>query len=128
MGLVIGIGTDILKIQRIKKILKGPEGSGFLEKTFTKNELLLSKKHSDSTIFFATRFAGKEAIFKSFGVYWHLDDKLTDIEIIDGDFGEPIVKLSGRFKHISSNEGNYKILLSLSYENDYAIAFAVLVK
>ena len=61
--MVVGIGTDILKIQRIRDGLVG--GESFLKKSFTEQERAQARTRSDPALFYATRFAGKEAVFNS---------------------------------------------------------------
>ncbi|MGM9928746.1 MAG: holo-ACP synthase [Bacillus sp. (in: firmicutes)] len=93
-----GIGTDIVSIQRMKYILSGIEREEFLSKTFTERELRQIQQHN-MPVYLATRFAGKEAVFKAFGTSWRPEDQLTDIEILMKDTGEPYVQL---------NEGKYR--------------------
>jgi len=74
--------------------------------------------------FYASRFAAKEAVFKSL----HIDSdsfQLTDIEIIATEFGGRAVQLSGQIQEIASRKEISKIELSVSHEKDYVIAFAI---
>ena len=71
-------------------------------------------------------FAAKEAIFKTFGIGWHYGVQFNEIEVQEGRFGEPLPVLSGRFAEIAAERGVSKILLSLSFDGDYAIAVAAL--
>ncbi len=75
---------------------------------------------------FATRFAGKEAIFKCFSV--HGDTlRLIDIEILETPDGSPIVCLHGKAAELAARKGITNILLSLSYDTDYAVAYATAI-
>ena len=85
------------------------------------------KSHSDSAAYLAMTFAGKEAIFKCFGIGWETGVKLREIEIRDGDFGEPDPILSGKFAGLASERGVAKALLSLSYDTEYAVGTANLI-
>jgi len=123
---VLGIGTDIVKIQRMQTAVQR-SGRGFLEKIFVQRELEQARSCTDFVIYLATRFAGKEAIFKAFGTGWNTGVKLTEIEIANGKFGEPVVLLSGRFSELASQRNVEKVLLSVSYDTEYAIGFAVLL-
>ena len=86
-----------------------------------------AESHPNPVAYFAITFAAKEAIFKCFGIGWESGVKLTEIEIRDGEFGEPIPLLTGTFAELARERGVTKVLLSLSYETDYAVGSAVLV-
>ena len=58
---ILGIGVDIIQNKRIKFLIKK---KNFIKRTFTKNELKLSKKIKDKTNYFAKRFAAKEVFIK----------------------------------------------------------------
>ena len=123
--MVLGIGVDIVSIERIKNALEG-SGKVFLDKVFTPSEQKRAESHPNPTAYFAMMFAAKEAIFKCFGIGWETGVKLTEIDIKDGKFGEPIPTLTGTFAKLAKERGVTKVLLSLSYEVDYAVATATL--
>ena len=71
------------------------------------------KLFQENLFFLATRFAAKEAIIKATnGKY-----DFKEIEITKAESGKPIPR-------IISND-NISIELSLSYDQDYAIAFCI---
>ncbi len=74
---VIGLGTDIVNINRIKKIYS-KYGNQFLNKILTesekKSEKKLSRFKNVSTI--AKRFAAKEAISKAIGCGFQMESIL----------------------------------------------------
>jgi phosphopantetheine--protein transferase-like protein len=121
--MVIGIGTDILKIQRIRDGL-GRGAESFLKKSFTSREREQATKRSDPALFYATRFAGKEAVFKCFGVSGD-GIRLNDIEILGAETGAPEVALFGHTREIARQKGISNIRISLSYDGEYAVAFAL---
>jgi phosphopantetheine--protein transferase-like protein len=120
--MVIGVGTDILSMERFRGVLEG-DSKSFVEKVFTEKERVQASESHDETAYFATRFSGKEAVFKCFGIHGNV--RLSEIEILDGETGQPQVKLLGEFRRIGEEKGIRDIQISLSYENDYAVAFAV---
>jgi holo-[acyl-carrier protein] synthase len=71
-------------------------------------------------------FAAKEAIFKTFGIGWHSGVQMTEIEVQEGKYGEPIPILKGRFAELAAERGVSRVLVSLSYDGDYAVAVAAL--
>lgn len=120
--MVIGVGTDILSMERFRGVLEG-DSKSFVEKVFTEKERVQASESHDETAYFATRFSGKEAVFKCFGIHGNV--RLSEIEILDGETGQPQVTLLGEFRRIGEEKGIRDIRISLSYENDYAVAFAV---
>jgi holo-[acyl-carrier protein] synthase len=119
---VIGVGTDILGVERLHDVLEDAS-SGFVDKIFTEREKAQADRSGDALSYFATRFAGKEAVFKCFNIHGNV--RLNEIEIIDGETGQPQVTLLGRFLEIARERGVRDVKISLSYENDYAVAFAL---
>ena len=51
---------------------------------------------------------------------------MAEIEVRDGKYGEPLPVLSGKFAELADERGVDKVLLSLSYDGEYAIAVAAL--
>jgi holo-[acyl-carrier protein] synthase len=121
--MILGIGTDILKIQHIRNMYNGTDDP-FFQKTFTENEKKQASVRPDPVIYFSTRFTGKEAVFKSLGIDGS-DIRLDDIEILNSETGQPVVVLSGNVKEIAERKGIKYIHISLSYNDDYAVAFAI---
>jgi holo-[acyl-carrier protein] synthase len=123
LKMVIGIGTDILKIQRIRDNLD-TGGDSFFNKSFTENERRQAQKRPDPLLFYATRFSGKEAVFKCFGIDGGTI-RLNEIEILETDSGQPQVSLLGNIRDLAIARGIKRIQISLSFDTDYAIAFAL---
>jgi len=117
--MIDGIGTDIIGLEKIKQY---SNKKYFLDKVFTKKEIDYAKSKKDRISHLATTFVAKESIFKALGTGW-LDPK--EIEIIRNKNGEPKAILSGKLKKILKNKD---IMLSLSYSNSYAVAFAIIRK
>jgi holo-[acyl-carrier protein] synthase len=120
--MVLGIGADILSMERIHDILEG-ESESFVSKIFTEKEWTQASDTPDPASYLAVRFAGKEAVFKCFGIHGNI--RLSEIEILDAETGQPQVTLLGKFREIAAEKGVMDVQISLSYENEYAVAFAV---
>jgi len=116
------IGIDIIRISRIKKAVDR-SGKTFLRKVYTDRELELGTDVEH----LAMRFAGKEAVFKALRITWEGDMGMKDIEILRGEYGEPVVILHGKIKEIASRLKVADIALSLSYDLDYAVACAIVL-
>src|SRR5512136_956867 len=125
--MVMGIGVDIISISRVKNAVEN-SGKVFLDKVFTPWEQERAESHPNPVAYLAMIFAAKEAIFKTFGIGWETGVQLKEIEVRDGEHGEPIPVLTGRFAELASERDVSRVLLSLSYDGDYAVAVATLSK
>lgn len=125
--MILGIGTDIIEIQRIQ-IAVNKHGN-FLNKIFTENEIEYFKSRNMNVEVIAGNFAAKEAISKSIGTGIR-NLSFLDIEVLRDDLGKPIVNLKGKIlKSIENTFGDrqaYKIHVSISHSKSNAIAYAVL--
>ena len=125
---VIGLGTDIVNINRIKKIYS-KYGNQFLNKILTesekKSEKKLSRFKNASTI--AKRFAAKEAISKAIGYGFSNGIHFKDIEIYNDESGKPYANLNGKAKTIVNKiSKKYNIFLTLSDDKPWAVATALI--
>jgi holo-[acyl-carrier protein] synthase len=123
MPVALGIGVDLITISRMREILE-TSGRVFIEKVFTPREKQRAETHPDRVAYLAMTFAAKEAIFKTFGIGWETGVQFKEIEIQDGEHGEPLPVLTGRFAELAAERGVSRVLLSLSYDGDYAVAVA----
>ena len=125
---IIGIGIDLVENKRFKLLLKNKK---FLERIFTKNEIMISKKKNNKTNYFAKRFAAKEAFSKSLGIGFRNNLNFKDIEILNDKLGKPYFRNSKKIQKIIKEKfktNNYNLFLSISDEKDYSIAFTILQK
>lgn len=123
--MIIGIGVDLVKISRIEKAGNGHRG--FLERVFTQKERDYCDRQKFPAQHYAARFASKEAILKAFGTGLSSGMKWTDIEVLHGEGGGPIVNLTGIAKDHADLKGVRQVLLSYSHDEGYAVAHAVLI-
>ncbi len=123
--LIVGCGIDLVKIERIEKIIK-KWGDNFTSRVFTLLEReYCEKKKGNKYQSYAGRFAAKEALLKSLGlglrgVNW------KEIEIENNELGQSIIKTSGKLKKIASEKGVSKYFITISHTKDYAIAQVIL--
>lgn len=120
--MIIGIGTDIIEIERIEEAIK--KNKKFLDKLFTKDENILFEKKSMRPEVIAGNFAAKEAISKALGTGIR-GFSFKDIEVLRNELGKPIAKLNGNIESIVGIN-DYKLNVSISHNNTNAIAFAIL--
>ena len=122
---IYGIGTDIISVGRIKKLLKN---KNFLKRLFSEEELSKCSKLIDSNNCFAKRFAAKEAFSKALGTGISNGINFNEIIVMNDKNGKPFIKLKGKTKQIIKKKFKKKtmIALSLSDERNYAVAFVTI--
>jgi len=124
--MIIGIGTDIVQIPRIEKILK------LYPKLFAK-KILAAKElqkfvlldEENKAAFLAKRFAAKEAVSKAFGIGIGQGINLKDIAVLNDELGKPIVEIDSSY---TKKLPCFNINLSLSDDYPVCIAFVVVEK
>ncbi len=125
---VFGVGTDIVKNNRIKKLIKKQK---FINRVFTTSEIKDSKKIKQKVLFFSKRFAAKEAFAKSLGTGFTHNINFKDINISNKKSGKPFITLSNNLKVILKKKlklKKVKIFLSLSDEREYSVAYVITQK
>ena len=120
--MIIGIGTDIIEIERIEKVIN--RTNSFIEKSFTNNEIEYFKSKGLKGNVIAGNFAAKEAISKAMGTGFR-GFGLKDIEVLRDELGKPIVKLSDKIYELLDIK-EFNIHISISHSKENAIAYAVM--
>ncbi|MHA7881129.1 MAG: holo-ACP synthase [Saccharospirillum sp.] len=124
-SVIRGIGTDIVGIERIDKVL-ARQGDRFVQRILTPAEQREYHRRRQSVRFLANRFAGKEAVAKALGTGIAQGVTFQDIEILPGPAGAPVVTLSGQAAEHGRRRQATQVLLSLSDEQHNVVAFALL--
>ncbi|GAA0086982.1 holo-ACP synthase [Clostridium sp. CTA-7] len=119
--MIIGIGTDIIEIDRIENAIN--KTNGFIDKLFTKREIEMFKSRNMRAEVVAGNFAAKEAISKAFGTGIR-GFSLKEIEVLRDKLGKPEVFLSDNINNLIGKK--YNINISISHNNTSSIAFAIL--
>ena len=117
---MIYIGTDIVKISRIDKLISD-QGQRFLSHVFTENEQSICNAKASPHIHYGGKFAAKEAVKKA--LLSSSDKKnipLSSIEIQNKVDGAPKVILKDDMDY----SGNLQV--SISHTDEYATATAIL--
>ena len=122
--MIVGIGNDIIEIERIEKAISK---EGFKNKVYTQRELENIEKRGDRVETYAGIFSAKEAISKAIGTGVR-EFSLTDLEILNDDLGKPYVVVSERLdKIIKDKKEDYQIEISISHSKKYATAVAIVI-
>ncbi|MDL2248662.1 holo-ACP synthase [Tyzzerella sp. OttesenSCG-928-J15] len=118
--MVLGIGCDIIEIERVKKAV---EKENFLQRYFTDGEISLIAKKGANTA--AGNFCVKEAVVKAFGTgFGNIMPK--DIEVLRDENGKPYVKLYNAAQDTFNQLGATQILVTISHSRENAIAYVVI--
>jgi holo-[acyl-carrier protein] synthase len=118
--MIIGIGTDIIKIARFERMTPH-----FLQRVFTPDEraYLFNKPVMSAAGLFAAKEAVAKALGTGFNGFWP-----GDVEIGHEALGKPRVRLYNKAERIAVKKAGrrYRVHVSISHTETDAIAFAVL--
>ena len=108
-----GIGVDIVKISRFKD-KPFLSNKNFYKKIFLDSEIKYCLKYKNYAPHFSGKFAVKEALIKS------INEKISLHEIKTSyKNSKPVVKLK------SLLDKKYNFIISISHENDFAVAVVI---
>ena len=124
--MIFGIGTDIIEVQRIEKMVA--KGRQYLETIFTDAEMGYCESRAKKSEHYAVRYAAKEATLKAMGAGWRDGLAFSDIEVINDELGKPQVFLHGKAKRIFDDNQIKQTHVSLSHSKESAIAVIILEK
>lgn len=122
--MILGIGTDIASIARIKGI-QARLGDRFAQRILTDKEFALYVKRNRAASYLATRFSAKEAAAKALGtgigkVSFH------DLETAHTREGAPLMNFYGYAAELQQKRNVQRVHLSLSDEDTHVVAFVIL--
>ncbi len=121
----VGLGVDIVEIERIRAILaRTPH---FVERVFTAAERAYCDATAQPAVHYATRFAAKEAVCKALGTGFSQGIAPMDIEVVRTSKGKPAVKLQGAAARVAHGMGVREVPLSLSFTHTDAVACAMAI-
>ena len=122
--MIFGVGTDIVQIPRIEKIMQKYRVAFPIKiLSATELELLKSLPSNKHNSFLAKRFAAKEAISKAFGIgITKRNLHFQDITILNDELGKPYAQINFiKFTEVK----NFTVNLSISDDYPIAMAFAI---
>lgn len=129
--MIYGIGTDILRIDRIEAAL-ARHGDRFAEKILGEQEMekylrRKAKVEARGIRFLATRFAAKEAFSKAIGLGMRMPMTWRAMQTLNAPSGKPIVVVSGALKEFMEKE-DLQAHVSITDESDNVVAFVIVEK
>lgn len=129
MQCISGIGTDLIEISRVCKMVEN--SPQVLERLFTKNELFFighPPYNRAKYILISRMFTIKEAVLKACGTGWQEGVSWHDIEIGDNLQFWQEIKVSGKLESISRDKGIAKINAVSNFSRYYTVAQAISMK
>ncbi len=125
--MIFGIGTDILKVERVASVYER-FGERFVRHLLMPEELLDFDRTRNHVRFLSMRFAGKEAIVKALGTGFANGMWIRDAGVVHDRRGKPEMIFSPRGLDVCRTFGVGGGHLSLSDEAGLVVAVAILMK
>ncbi len=122
--MVIGLGTDLIEIERIARSVDR-FGEPFLLRVYTPAEIAYCQRKRNAAESLAARFAAKEAGAKALGTGISRGVSWREFEVRRLPGQRPELHLSGRAAEIAAGLGVRRISLSLSHSRGLSIAVVV---
>lgn len=121
--MIIGIGTDIVEVERIKKAIE-KYGRRFLNRIYTGTEQNYCESFNENKYqHYAARFAAKESFSKAIGTGLTRGFKFREIGVANEKSGKPLIVLDGALKE---KWGACELYVSLSHTDNNAIAYVII--
>ncbi|MDL2229226.1 holo-ACP synthase [Treponema sp. OttesenSCG-928-L16] len=121
--MIVGIGVDVVHVRRLDRWMEIP---GLPERYFHPEELSSAlSRGRGAALSLAARFAAKEAFGKALGIGL-AGIVLKDIMVSNSHNGQPEMTLFGTALAALRKNGADRIHISLTHEDDNAIAMVVL--
>lgn len=121
---IVGIGTDIIKIERIEAIVLR-SGNRLARRILSPAEWLKYQKHNQPVRFLAKRFAVKEAASKALGTGIRDGLAFTQFEVYNDTLGKPSLRLFTKAAELASRLGVTGMYVTLADELNYACATVI---
>ena len=126
--MIHGVGTDICKIPRIAQAL-ARHGERFAQKILGPQEMAVYRARAEGhptrgVRYVATRFAAKEALSKALGIGLRAPMTWPAAQLLNAHNGKPEFVCGGALlQYLEQNR--LTVQVSVSDEEDYAVAFAI---
>jgi len=125
--MIYGIGVDLVRVDRLARVVD-TYGERFLKRVFTDREIAYCQTRARQGIYqFAQRFAAKEAFSKALGVGLRQGGiRWREVEVLPDPRGKPEIQVTGRAAALCQEHGIKGMHLSLTDEDNLAVAMVVL--
>ena len=131
IGMILGLGSDIVDIRRIEAAL-ARHGDRFIERVFTPVERAKATRRTEriQAATFAKRFAAKEAAAKALGTGFRHGVFFSDLGVVNLPSGQPTMQMTGgaadRLKAITPAGMVAAVALTMTDEYPYAYAQVII--
>jgi holo-[acyl-carrier protein] synthase len=126
--MIYGIGVDLARVDRVASSITR-YGERFLNRIFTPQEIECCQGRAWAASGFAMRFAAKEAFSKALGVGLRRGGiRWREVEVVPNLLGKPELLVSGRAAELCEQAGIVSMHLTLTDEDNHAIAVVILEK
>ena len=122
--MILGIGTDIVSVARIRDTIER-HGAQFAQRILGHEELVALNDIKDPVAWLAKRWAAKEAFGKAAGSGIREPLTFAGIGIGHDHAGRPLFQLNHAIAAHLHSRGVVRTHLTISDERDYAVAFVV---
>ena len=123
--MIHGVGTDVVRVARMQTALTR-FGDRFADRILTAGERQDYQRARRKAHFLARRFAAKEALLKALGTGLRDGMRWRDIGVVHDPLGRPSLHCAGQVGEALLAYTIDRSHLSISDEDDYAIACVVL--
>ncbi len=124
---VIGTGVDLVENERLR-VLLDKWGERFKSRVYLTSEQAYCEGKASPWLYYAGRFAVKEAVSKAFGTGIGTELNWLDMEVVkDPNSGAPSIVLSPHGQLLACKQGVVRVLISLSHTHNFAVAHALLI-
>lgn len=127
--MIIGIGTDLARIDRIEQSLTR-FGDRFRNRVFTPLEQQKSERRADPAASYAKRWAAKEACSKALGTGLRMGIAWKDMSVSNLSSGQPRMHVTGwaeqRLLTLTPANHHARIHLTLTDDHPWAQAFVMI--
>ena len=127
--MILGIGTDLANIDRIKAVLDR-HGDRFRNRVFTQREQAKAGRRLDEAGTYAKRWAAKEACSKALGTGLRMGIAWRDMAVSNLSTGQPVMTLTGwaaqRLADMTPDGHQAIVHVTLTDDHPWAQAFVVI--
>ncbi|MES1982011.1 MAG: holo-ACP synthase [Pseudomonadota bacterium] len=125
--MIFGIGTDIVAYARVAAA-HARHGERFAQRVLSQQEMAQYSSHGQPARLLMKRFAAKEALGKAVGSGLRFPVTLQRISVIHDSNGKPFFEFAAELAAHLARLGVTQHHLSISDEQDIAVAFVILEK
>lgn len=124
---IAGLGTHVADCLRVRKLIER-HAERFLDQVYTPREQAFCRERAHATEYYASVWAGKEAVFRSLGTTWRKGIEWTDVEIVCETPLEPVVVVTGPTRGLMEARGVWNVLVTMAHCRAFATATAIAVR